>query len=62
MNRPANRLDAVIVRALALIAAVGLTGLIVGVHAADLASLGGKEVVIAHQATPAATTQVASTR
>ena len=49
MNRSDRRLD-VFVRALALAAAVGLTSLIVGVHAADLGTLGGHEVVTAASA------------
>lgn len=46
MNRSDRPLD-VFVRALALAAAVGLTSLIVGVHAADLDTLGGHEVATA---------------
>jgi hypothetical protein len=42
MNRPANRNDA-FVRALAAVFAVGITSLIVAVHAADLSTLGGQD-------------------
>ena len=56
MNRPANRAD-VFVRALAAVFAVGITSLIVGVHAADLSTLGGQDATL----TPAATVVASST-
>ena len=59
MKRPANPLD-IIARALALAAAVGVTSLIVGVHAADLSTLGGHEVVTAAAWPDASGAQVAS--
>jgi hypothetical protein len=61
MNRPANRTN-IFVRALAAAFAIGITSLIVGVHAADLSTLGGHEVTTAANWPDASSGHVASAR
>ena len=56
MNRPTN----LVVRVLSLIAAIGITSLIVSVHAADLETLGG-HVLVVSGAVPIAIAQALAT-
>jgi fructose-1-phosphate kinase PfkB-like protein len=58
-NRPANRSD-LVVRAFAALCAVGITSLIIGVHAADQSVLGGQEVTVASNPTVVAASSVGS--
>jgi len=57
MNRADNRID-VVARVLAFAASVGLTSLLVGVHAADPSTLGGRDVTTQQPAAIAAARHV----
>ena len=56
MNRPAS----VVVRALSLLAAIGITSVIVSVHAVDLESLGGHVLIVSGAAPIAIAQAIAS--
>ena len=59
MNRSLEPLGFV-ARAIALVVAMGFTGLIIGVHNADLSTLGGHDVTVVAKWTDASSANVAT--